>query len=107
MTPCLWLLLSTGSRPQRESPSQERPSSPATTPAEPRREPVLPPRRAELESDLAPFRDAPAPNPRFVGKVDRFTLEGLVIDNYLFGVAAVGRTGTESVVSFPTGQLRR
>ena len=35
------------------------------------------------------------------------TLEGLVIDNYLFGVAAVGRDGNESVVSFPTGQIPR
>ncbi|NKB88091.1 MAG: M28 family peptidase [Acidobacteria bacterium] len=30
-----------------------------------------------------------------------FTLEGLVIDNYLFGVAAVGQDGNESVVAFP------
>jgi hypothetical protein len=30
-----------------------------------------------------------------------FTLEGLVIDNYLFGVASVGHDGNESVVSFP------
>jgi hypothetical protein len=30
-----------------------------------------------------------------------FTLQGLVIDNYLFGVAAVGHDGNESVVAFP------
>ncbi len=30
-----------------------------------------------------------------------YTLEGLVIDNYLFGVASVGRDGNESVVAFP------
>jgi hypothetical protein len=30
-----------------------------------------------------------------------FTLDGLVIDNYLFGVAAVGHDGNESVVAFP------
>jgi hypothetical protein len=56
------------------------------------------------------WRDTTAPqweNSRFVGNVDRFTLENLVIDNYLFGVAAVSRTGTESVVAFPTAQLRR
>ena len=29
------------------------------------------------------------------------TLEGLVIDNFLFGVAAVGRDGNESTVVFP------
>ncbi len=29
------------------------------------------------------------------------TLENIVIDNYVFGVAAVGRNGNESVVVFP------
>ena len=56
------------------------------------------------------WRDTTAPqweHSRFVGMVDRFTLEGLVIDNYLFGVAAVSRSGTESVVAFPSAQLRR
>ncbi|MDE0395243.1 MAG: M28 family metallopeptidase [Gammaproteobacteria bacterium] len=43
---------------------------------------------------------------RWVGDVTEFTLENLVIDNYLFGVAAVGRDGNESVVSFPTSVLR-
>lgn len=56
------------------------------------------------------WRDTTAPqweHSRFVGKVTEFTLENLVIDNYLFGVAAVGADGNESVVSFPTSQLRR
>lgn len=56
------------------------------------------------------WRDTTAPqweHSRFVGKVDRYTLENLVIDNYLFGVAAVGVDGNESVVSFPVGQLSR
>jgi Zn-dependent M28 family amino/carboxypeptidase len=56
------------------------------------------------------WRDTTAPqweHSRFVGTVTEFTLENLVIDNYLFGVAAVGRDGNESVVSFPTSQLRR
>lgn len=44
---------------------------------------------------------------RYVGKVDRFTLEGIVIDNYLFGVVAVGKNGNESVVSFPAGLIGR
>jgi hypothetical protein len=39
--------------------------------------------------------------------VTEFTLEGMVIDNYLFGVAAVAHNGNESVVSFPTAQFRR
>ena len=43
---------------------------------------------------------------RWVGDVTEFTLENLVIDNYLFGVAAVGRDGNESVVPFPTSVLR-
>jgi hypothetical protein len=56
------------------------------------------------------WRDTTAPqweHSRFVGKVDRFTLENMVIDNYLFGVAAVGVDGNESPVAFPVGQLRR
>jgi hypothetical protein len=56
------------------------------------------------------WRDTTAPqweHSRFVGPVTRFTLENLVIDNYLFGVAAVGADGNESVVAFPTSQLRR
>ncbi|MYE16773.1 MAG: peptidase M28, partial [Gemmatimonadetes bacterium] len=56
------------------------------------------------------WRDTTAPrwqHSRWVGEVTRFTLEGLVIDNYLFGVAAVGRDGNESVVAFPGGQIRR
>ena len=44
---------------------------------------------------------------RYVGKVDKFTLEGIVIDNYYFGVAAVGKDGNESVVVFPSGLIPR
>lgn len=43
---------------------------------------------------------------RYVGKVNRFTLQKIVIDNYLFGVASVGKDGNESVVSFPDGIIR-
>ncbi|BFM12232.1 M20/M25/M40 family metallo-hydrolase [Simiduia litorea] len=38
---------------------------------------------------------------RFVGKVESFTLDNIVIDNYYFGVAAVGLDGSESPVVFP------
>jgi len=38
---------------------------------------------------------------RWVGKVDQATLENIVIDNYLFGVASVSRDGFESPVVFP------
>ena len=44
---------------------------------------------------------------RWVGDVTEFTMENVVIDNYLFGVAAVGRDGNESPVAFPTSLLRR
>ena len=36
-----------------------------------------------------------------------YTLEGIVIDNYLFGVSSVGENGHESMVSYPTGLIRR
>lgn len=38
---------------------------------------------------------------RWVGDVDHFTFENFIIDNYFFGVAAVGHDGNESVVVFP------
>ena len=44
---------------------------------------------------------------RYVGDVSEFLLEDVVIDNYLFGVAAVGADGHESVVVFPSGVYRR
>lgn len=43
---------------------------------------------------------------RFVGDVSEFTLEGIVIDNFLFGVVAVGKNGHESLVSFPSSTFR-
>lgn len=56
------------------------------------------------------WRDTTAPqwqHSRFVGMVTEHTLENIVIDNYLFGVAAVGKDGNESVVAFPSGRIRR
>jgi hypothetical protein len=38
---------------------------------------------------------------QWVGNVLRHRFDGLVIDTYFFGVAAVGRGGTESPVVFP------
>ena len=38
---------------------------------------------------------------RYVGLVDTYTLENIVIDNYLFGVASVSTEGYESPVVFP------
>ncbi len=44
----------------------------------------------------------------FVGPdVMQHTLENIIIDNYLFGVAAVSEEGNESPVVFPGGLLRR
>jgi len=44
---------------------------------------------------------------RYVGNVTRYTLENMVIDNYFFGVASVGKDGNESLVVFPGGLLPR
>ena len=55
------------------------------------------------------WRDTTSPtwdNSRFVGDVSEFTLKGIVIDNYFFGVAAVGADGHESVVVFPDSVFR-
>ena len=43
---------------------------------------------------------------RDVGNQSEIELTGIVIDNYFFGVAAIGADGQESVVSFPTGVFR-
>ncbi|MCB0846675.1 MAG: fibronectin type III domain-containing protein, partial [Bacteroidetes bacterium] len=68
----------------------------------------------QADEDLAGYkiywRETTAPqwqHSRFVGKVGEYTLEGIVIDNYLFGVAAVGKDGNESVVVFPGGLISR
>ncbi|WP_026838239.1 M28 family metallopeptidase [Gillisia sp. JM1] len=55
------------------------------------------------------WRDTTSPvwqHSRFVGDVSEFTLEGIVIDNFLFGVVAVGKNGHESLVSFPSSTFR-
>ncbi len=57
------------------------------------------------------WRETTAPQwqfSKFVGKdVTDFTLENIVIDNFLFGVAAVGKDGNESVVVYPSSLIRR
>jgi hypothetical protein len=65
------------------------------------------------DPDLAGYRiywrDTTAPQwqqSRFVGDVTEYTLENVIIDNYLFGVAAVGDGGNESPVVFPSGLIR-
>ena len=54
------------------------------------------------------WRDTTSPtwdNYRYVEN-NEFTLEGIVIDNFFFGVAAVGKNGHESVVVFPNKVMR-
>jgi Zn-dependent M28 family amino/carboxypeptidase len=45
--------------------------------------------------------DAAWTHSRWVGDVTEFTLENVVVDNHFFGVAAVSRSGQESLVVFP------
>lgn len=71
----------------------------------------------KLEWDAVPgavgyriyWRDTTSPTwdySRYVGSETLFTLKNIVVDNYYFGVAAVGENGMESVVSFPSGIKR-
>lgn len=55
------------------------------------------------------WRDTTSPtwdSSRFVGNVTEATLEGIVIDNYFFGVSTVGKNGIESPVVFPNKVMR-
>ena len=54
------------------------------------------------------WRDTTSPtwnHSRYI-ETTEFTLEGIVIDNFFFGVATVGKDGHESVVVFPNKILR-
>jgi len=55
------------------------------------------------------WRDTTSPTwdySRYVGDVSEFTLEGIVIDNFYFGVSSVGANGFESPVVFPNKIIR-
>jgi len=55
------------------------------------------------------WRDTTSPHweySRYVEDATQFTLDGIVIDNFLFGVSAVGANGHESVVVFPNSIKR-
>ncbi|WP_271783984.1 M28 family peptidase [Aquimarina algiphila] len=55
------------------------------------------------------WRDTTSPtwdHSRFVGDVDNFVLDGIVIDNFFFGIATVGKNGHESTVVFPSEVFR-
>jgi len=56
------------------------------------------------------WRDTTAPQwqySRYVGMKTDFTLENIVIDNYLFGVAAIAKDGSESLVVYPQTLIPR
>jgi len=55
------------------------------------------------------WRDTTSPfweKSRFVGKLSQYTLKGIVIDNFLFGISTVGENGIESPVVFPNKVFR-
>ncbi len=55
------------------------------------------------------WRDTTSPtwdHSRYVGNVTEYTLNGIVIDNYFFGISTVGKDGFESPVVFPNGIFR-
>jgi hypothetical protein len=55
------------------------------------------------------WRDTTSPTwqyNKYVGDKTQITLEGIVLDNYLFGVAAMGADGYQSTVVFPSKVLR-
>jgi len=55
------------------------------------------------------WRDTTSPTwdySRYVGDVSEATLEGIVIDNFFFGVSTVGKNGFESPVIFPNSVFR-
>lgn len=43
---------------------------------------------------------------RYVENIDEITLEGIIIDNFFFGVAAIDENGHESVVVYPSKIMR-
>ena len=56
------------------------------------------------------WRDTTAPQwqySRFVTDVNEFVLKGIVIDNFLFGLSAISKSGHESVVAYPSTLIPR
>jgi len=56
------------------------------------------------------WRDTTSPQwqySRFVGDITDYTLKNIVIDNFLFGVATVGKNGAESLIQFPRKLIPR
>ena len=66
------------------------------------------------DPDLAGYkiywRDTTSPQwqySRWVGKETDYTLDNIIIDNFLFGVVSVGNNGSESLVQFPRTLIPR
>ncbi|WP_435622769.1 M28 family peptidase [Flagellimonas sp.] len=56
------------------------------------------------------WRDTTSPtwdHSKYVGNVNGHVLEGIVVDNFFFGVAAIGKDGHESPIVFPNAILFR
>ena len=57
------------------------------------------------------WRDTTSPQWQYSRFIDKsttdYTLTNIVIDNYLFGVASVGKDGNESLVTYPTQLIPR
>ncbi|TWO31976.1 M28 family peptidase [Seonamhaeicola sediminis] len=50
------------------------------------------------------WRDTTSPTwdySKYVGDISEYILDGIVIDNYFFGISSVGENGYESIVTFP------
>ena len=57
-----------------------------------------------IEGYIVYWRDTTSPKwqySRYVGNVSEYKLEGIVIDNFLFGISTIGKNGVESPVVFP------
>lgn len=55
------------------------------------------------------WRDTTSPTwqfSRYVGQQEAYTLKGIVVDNFFFGIATVGKNGAESPVVFPNRVFR-
>ena len=57
-----------------------------------------------IEGYIVYWRDTTSPKwqySRYIGNVSKYKLEGIVIDNFLFGISTIGKNGVESPVVFP------
>jgi Zn-dependent M28 family amino/carboxypeptidase len=43
---------------------------------------------------------------KYVENITKFTLDGIVVDNFFFGIASVGENGHESIVTFPSELIK-